>query len=39
MAGAHVRIVPDETMIPRLTALDVGPAGQRLSDRLSRRNL
>lgn len=39
MAGAHIRIVPDATMIPRLTALDVGPAGQRLSDVLSRRNL
>jgi hypothetical protein len=39
MAGAHIRIVPDATMIRRLTALGVGPEGQRLSDVLSRRNL
>jgi hypothetical protein len=39
MAGAHIRIVPDATMIPKLTALDVGPKGQRLSEVLRRRNL
>jgi hypothetical protein len=40
LQGAHVRIVPDAAMVPRLTALDVGPeSGGRLADILARRNL
>ncbi len=40
LQGAHIRIVPDAAMIPRLTALEVGPAsGGRLSEILARRNL
>lgn len=40
MQAAHVRIVPDSAMVPRLSALGVGPAsGEMLSTILARRNL